>query len=47
MRLLVPALVLALLGFLGAAAVVRLGLYDISATDQHLAPTYWLLDTAM
>jgi mono/diheme cytochrome c family protein len=31
----------------GAAAFVRLGLYDISATDQHLAPTYWLLDTAM
>ena len=30
-----------------AAAFVRLGLYDISATDQHLAPTYWLLDTAM
>lgn len=31
----------------GAAAFVRLGFYDISATDQHLAPTYWLLDTAM
>jgi mono/diheme cytochrome c family protein len=31
----------------GAAALVRSGLYDISATDQHLAPTYWLLDTAM
>ncbi|MGQ0544623.1 MAG: c-type cytochrome, partial [Betaproteobacteria bacterium] len=37
---------LALLG-LGAAAFVRLGFYDISATDQHLAPTYWLLDTGM
>ncbi len=23
------------------------GIYDISATDQHLAPTYWLLDTSM
>lgn len=23
------------------------GAYDISATDQHLAPTYWLMDTAM
>lgn len=31
----------------GAAAFVRLGFYDISSTDQHLAPTYWLLDTAM
>lgn len=23
------------------------GWYDISASDEHLAPTYWLLDTAM
>lgn len=23
------------------------GAYDISATDQHLAPTYWLLDVGM
>ena len=23
------------------------GVYDISATDQHLAPTYWLLDVGM
>lgn len=23
------------------------GVYDISATDQHLAPTYWVLDNAM
>jgi mono/diheme cytochrome c family protein len=30
-----------------AAAVFYAGLYDISATDQHLAPTYWLLDTGM
>ena len=29
------------------AAVLWIGLYDISATDQHLAPTYWLLDTGM
>lgn len=41
-----------LLGFLvaaGAAGVIVLyaGWYDISATDQHLAPTYWLLDTGM
>lgn len=32
---------------LGGAAVVGLGLYDVSSTDEHLAPTYWLLDTAM
>jgi mono/diheme cytochrome c family protein len=30
-----------------AAAVWWIGLYDISATDQHLAPTYWVLDTGM
>lgn len=29
------------------AAVFYAGLYDISATDQHLRPTYWLLDTGM
>jgi cytochrome c1 len=32
----------------GAGALfVWSGIYDISATDQHLAPTYRLLDTAM
>ena len=31
----------------GGAAFVHFGLYDISATDQHLAPTYWALDTGM
>ena len=30
-----------------AAVLLWLGVYDISATDQHLAPTYWLLDTSM
>jgi mono/diheme cytochrome c family protein len=29
------------------ASVVWLGLYDISATDQHLPPTYQLIDLAM
>jgi mono/diheme cytochrome c family protein len=41
---------LAALGALTSAAaalIVYAGLYDISASDQHLAPTYWLLDTAM
>jgi mono/diheme cytochrome c family protein len=31
----------------GAAAAIYFGFYDVSATDQHLRPTYWLLDTAM
>ncbi len=30
-----------------AATLFYAGVYDISATDQHLAPTYWLLDTGM
>ena len=30
-----------------AAHVLWIGLYDISATDQHLAPTYWVLDAGM
>lgn len=29
-----------------AAAGMLGGLYDISATDQHLRPTYWAVDTA-
>ena len=34
----------------GAAAIgawFYAGLYDIAATEQHLAPTYWALDTGM
>ena len=44
MRLLASVLV-----FVAGAAGIALyaGVYDISATDQHLAPTYWLLDTGM
>ena len=44
---------LAVLAGLGAAALAAsaitfyAGWYDTSATDQHLAPTYWLLDTGM
>jgi mono/diheme cytochrome c family protein len=38
---------LLLLASAAAAAVFYAGLYDISATDQHLAPTYWILDTGM
>ena len=43
MKLLVALLVLAAAG----AAVFHAGIYDISATDQHIAPTHWLLDTGM
>jgi mono/diheme cytochrome c family protein len=32
-------------GALAAAGLIG-GLYDISATDQHLRPTYWAIDTA-
>lgn len=42
--------VLAIAGILVAAAAgvgIYSGLYDISATDEHLRPTYWALDTAM
>ena len=38
---------LALAAVAGAAAFVRSGLYDISATDQHLPPVYWTIETAM
>jgi mono/diheme cytochrome c family protein len=39
--------VLVVLGAAAVAAVFYFGLYDVSATDQHLAPTYRILDTAM
>ena len=44
MRLVAALVVLALAA---AATVFYAGVYDVSATDEHLAPTYWLLDTAM
>ena len=47
MKIVISGLVLMAVAALGAAAFVRSGLYDISATDQHLAPTYWLLDKTM
>lgn len=40
------ALVIVLLAA-GAAGAFWFGAYDISATDPHLAPTYWTLDTGM
>ena len=41
----IAALVLA--GATGAAVFIASGLYDISATDQHLPPTYWAIEKAM
>lgn len=43
----IAALVLLGLGGAGAGLVVWLGLYDISASDQHTAPVYRVLDYAM
>jgi mono/diheme cytochrome c family protein len=38
---------LALLGVSAGAAFVWSGLYDISATDPHLPPTYWFIEKTM
>ena len=43
----IAASLLLVLGGTAAALVVHLGLYDISASDQHTAPVYRLLDYAM
>ena len=37
----------AVVGALAGAALVYSGVYDVSATDQHLWPTYWTLRAAM
>lgn len=48
MRQALIAIVLFVLGAAGfGAAAVYSGVYDISATDQHTAPVYWLMETAM
>jgi mono/diheme cytochrome c family protein len=47
MRFLFHLAILAVIGALAAAAVVWGGLYDVSATDQHLRPTYRLLKIAL
>jgi mono/diheme cytochrome c family protein len=44
-RVLLTLAAVAFAGLLAAGALVG-GMYDISATDQHLAPTYWAIDTA-
>lgn len=46
-KLLLAFLATGVLALAAAAAVVRLGLYDVSATGPHLAPVYRLLETAM
>jgi mono/diheme cytochrome c family protein len=40
-------LILALLAVLGATGFIYSGLYDISATDQHLRPTYYAIQATM
>jgi mono/diheme cytochrome c family protein len=47
MRALSFILAALLLAGLGGASFVYSGLYDISATDQHLAPTYYTIRKAM
>ena len=47
MRLLNLAAVLLLIAVAGGAGFVWSGLYDISATDQHLPPTYQLIELMM
>jgi mono/diheme cytochrome c family protein len=45
-RTLASLAVIAALAAAIGAGVVGFGVYDVSAYDQHLAPTYWLLDFA-
>jgi mono/diheme cytochrome c family protein len=47
MRLLVGLVITTLVLLAGAAGFVYSGVYDIAATDQHSAPVFWLLKTAM
>jgi mono/diheme cytochrome c family protein len=43
----VRAMVLVVVAAAAGAGALYGGWYDVSATDQHLRPTYWLLDTGM
>ena len=47
MKTLKILVVLTVLVLAGGAAFVWSGVYDISATDQHLPPTYWLIEKTM
>jgi len=46
-RTLIVLAVLAVLGVAGGAAFVASGIYNVAATEQHLAPVYWLLEATM
>ena len=41
------ALALVAIALAGVGALFHFGVYDISATNPHLAPTHWLLDAGM
>lgn len=47
MRTLITLAALAMTAAAAGLVTLYAGFYDISATDQHLAPTYWALDTGM
>ena len=47
MRVLAVIASVAIAGLAAGALVLYAGWYDISATDQHLRPTYWALDFGM
>jgi mono/diheme cytochrome c family protein len=47
MRVVAILIALALVAVAGAAGFVYLGLYDVTATDQHTAQVFWVLKTTM
>jgi mono/diheme cytochrome c family protein len=47
MRVLATLLVAAVIAAAGAVAFIYSGVYDISASDQHTAPVFWVLKTTM
>ncbi len=47
MKIFVAIVVLAAVAALGALGTLYSGVYDVSATDQHLRPTFWTLQTGL
>jgi mono/diheme cytochrome c family protein len=47
LRVVLTLVVAGIVGAVGAGAFVYSGLYDIAATQQHTAPVFWVLKTAM
>ena len=47
MRTLIVLAAAALGAVVSALVLLYVGFYDVAATRQHLAPTYWLLETGM